>query len=363
METIKISSFQLFSLIYLFELGSAILIGIGSSVKQDAWIVMLIGLMSGLLLFLIYHRLFLYYPDLPLTSYVQQLTGKFLGRILGFIYIIYFIYDASRVLRDFGELLTTTIYTNTPLFVINTLMILTSIYAIHKGLEVLGRVGELYFIAVFFMSILGFFLILFSGIIHLENLKPILENGYIPVLKTSLYESVLYPFGEMIVFSMILPQINEFKKAKNVCLLAILLSGIDLAIATIINIASLGVDAYVRSPFPLFSTIRKIHFLRPDVLFMLQLVIGGFFKITLFFYAAVTGVTDIFRFKNPRALSFPIGFIILFASMGIASSTAEHFKEGNKTSYLYWPVEIIIPMLLFLIAYFKNKKKQLQANK
>jgi spore germination protein KB len=36
MDTIKISSFQLFVLVFLFEVGSAILVGIGSSAKQDA---------------------------------------------------------------------------------------------------------------------------------------------------------------------------------------------------------------------------------------------------------------------------------------------------------------------------------------
>jgi spore germination protein KB len=357
METTKISSFQLFTLVYLFEVGSAILIGIGASAKQDAWIVILLGLMSGLFMFLIYHRLFLYYPDLPLTSYVQKITGKFIGRFLAFIYIIYFIYDAARVLRDFGELLTTTIYTETPLFVINTLMILTSMYAIRKGLEVLVRVGELYFIIVYLLTILGLLIVIIAGIIHLDNLKPILENGLIPVVKSSMRESILYPFGEMIVFSMILPHLNKSNWAKKICLSAILLSGINLTITTIINISTLGVDYYVRSPFPLFSTIQSISFVRLDVIFMLYLVIGGFFKITLFFYAAVYGVADLFRFKNPRTLSFPIGTIILFASMVIAANTAEHFKEGLHVFYLFYPVEIIIPFLLFLLAHFQNRKQ------
>jgi spore germination protein KB len=89
---------------------------------------------------------------------------------------------------------------------------------------------------------------------------------------------------------------------------------------------------------------------------MLYLVIGGFFKITLFFYAAVIGVADIFRFKDPPTLSFPIGIVILFASMVIAANSAEHFKEGLIVSYLYWPVEIIIPIFLLVIAYFQNRK-------
>jgi spore germination protein KB len=360
---IKISSFQLFSLIYLFEIGSALVVGIGSGVKQDAWIVILNGLLSGLLMIHIYHRLYTYFPDLPFTSYVQKITGKLIGRILGFIYVIYFIYDASRVLRDFGELLTTTIYYDTPLFFLNTFMILLCMYAVFNGIEVLSRLGELCFMLVLSMSILGFLLVIFSGIIHFENLKPILENGYIPVLKTSMNESILYPFGEVIMFSMIFQHINESKKVKKVCLLAVLLSGIDITIVAIINISALGTDAFVRSPFPLLSTIQKIHLFnfieRLDIFFMLFLVVGGFFKISLFFYSAVYGVADIFQFKDHRKVIYPIGLVILISSISTAANSSEHFKEGLLVSYLYYPVEIIIPILLLLFVKFQNRKKVL----
>lgn len=140
----------MFILVVLFEMGNAILVGLGVQAKQDAWMSVLLGLAGGLLLFLIYYQLFKFYPDIPLTSYVQRITGKWIGRPLGLLYIVYFIYCATRVLRDFGELLTTTIYTNTPLIVINSLMILTIIYGIHKGFEVIARVGENVFLSYLF---------------------------------------------------------------------------------------------------------------------------------------------------------------------------------------------------------------------
>ena len=173
MEKEKIKASQLFMLVVLFEMGSAILVGLGADTKQDAWIAILLGLAGGIVLFLVYYRLFLYYPDLPLTSYLQKITGKWIGRVLALLYIIYFIYCATRVLRDFGALLTTTIYTSTPLLVINALMILTIIYGIHKGFEVIARVGELFFLLIYLMAIIGFGLIAISGLIHLENLQPI----------------------------------------------------------------------------------------------------------------------------------------------------------------------------------------------
>lgn len=345
-------------------MGSAIVVGIGAQAKQDAWITVLLGLGGGLLLFLIYHRLFTYYPDLLLTGYVQKITGKWIGRLLGYLYVIYFIYIAARVLRDFGELLTSTIYYQTPTLILNMLMVFIILYALYKGLEVLARVGELLFMVVYILAIGGVFLILVSGLIHLENLRPILENGVMPIVKTTLTETINFPFGEMVVFTMLLPTINEPKKAKKYCLFGILLSGINITITTMINISALGVDLFIRSPFPLLSTIAKIqllHFIeRLDVLFMLYLIIGGFVKIAIFYYAAVVGTADLFKLSKPNKVIFPIGLIILFTSMEMASNYAEHINEGLKLVpiVLHWPFQIILPAILLVVAMFRNRKNQ-----
>ncbi|QIZ08824.1 GerAB/ArcD/ProY family transporter [Priestia megaterium] len=361
MEKAKISGSQLLVLIILFEMGSAILFGLGAGAKQAAWIAVILGLIAGLLLFLVYHRLFMFYPDLPFTSYVQKITGNWIGRFIGLLYIVYFIYQAARILRDFGELLVTTIYTNTPIFVVHTLMILTIIYAIHKGFEVIARVGELYFGIIYFFAILGMLLITFSGLIHLENLQPILENRWMPILKTMTSQTINFPFGEMVVFTMVLPYLNDKKKAKIVCIGGMILSGINITITVVVNIAALGIDFIKRTPFPLLSTISKIQIAdfieRLDVLFMLYLIIGGFFKITLYLYAAIAGTADIFQFKEQRKLRFPIGIIVLFASVTVAANYSEHMKEGEiGYPYLHWPFQIIIPVILLVIAYLRNAR-------
>ncbi|PGY08450.1 GerAB/ArcD/ProY family transporter [Bacillus sp. AFS031507] len=364
MEKAKISGSQLFVLIVLFEMGSAILLGLGAEVKQDAWIAILFGLAGGIIVFFIYYRLYMYYPDLPLTSYLQKILGKWFGRFIGLLYIVYFIYIASRVLRDFGELLTTTIYNSTPLFVVNSLMILVIIYGIHKGFEVLARVGEIYFGVVYLTAILGMLLITFSGLIHLSNLTPILEHGLKPVIKTFLTTTLTFPFGEMVVFTMLLPFLNDKKNAKIVCLGGMILAGINITITAVINISVLGAGLFQRSTFPLLTTVGRIQIAdfieRLDVLFMLYLIIGGFFKISIYYYAAVAGAADIFQFKNQRKLGFPIGMIVLFSSITIASNIAEFLKEGLVIVpiYLSWPFQIIIPSILLIIAFFLNRKKQ-----
>ncbi|MED4268679.1 GerAB/ArcD/ProY family transporter, partial [Priestia megaterium] len=94
--------------------------------------------------------------------------------------------------------------------------------------------------------------------------------------------------------------------------------------------------------------------------FMLALVIGGFIKISVLLYAAVIGTANLFKIKSPSRLSYPLGFIILFMASTIASNFQEHLHEGLKVEMfiLHMPILAIIPPLLLLVAFLKNRKKQ-----
>ncbi|GAB1773963.1 GerAB/ArcD/ProY family transporter [Bacillus sp. GbtcB12] len=364
MEKAKISASQLFILMVLFELGSSLLVPIAIDVKQDAWLAILLGMAGSFVLFLVYYKLHSYYPDLLPTEYMQKILGKVMGTVLAFVYILYFVYDASRVLRDFGEMLLTFAYPDTPLFIANALLMLVIIYTIRKGVEVVARSGELLFIFMYILAIMGFILIVCSGLIDFKNLKPVLEEGILPVLKVSLTQTIYFPFAEAIVFTMILPYLKNKKKAKATMLCATGLSGINLTITMLINISVLGVDLTERSQFPLLSTVQSIqvaNFLeRLDVFFMLGLIIGGFIKISVLLYAAVIGTANLFKIKSPSRLAYPLGFVILFMASTIASNFQKHLHEGLEVEMfiLHMPILAIIPLLLLLVAFLKNRKKQ-----
>ncbi|MGG3123975.1 GerAB/ArcD/ProY family transporter [Priestia megaterium] len=364
MEKAKISASQLFILMVLFELGTSLLLPVAMEAKQDAWLAILLGMLGSLVLFVIYYKLYSYYPDLLPTEYMQRILGKVLGTVLAFLYISYFIYDVARVLRDIGEMLLTFSYSDTPLFIANALLILVIIYTVQKGIEVVARSGELFFIFMYVLAVTGFLLIVCSGLIDFKNLQPVLEDGILPVLKVVFIQTLYFPFGEAIVFTMILPYLNNPKKAKVTMLCATGLSGINLTITMLINISVLGVDLTARSQFPLLSTVQSIQvadFLeRLDVFFMLALVIGGFSKISVLFYASMIATATLFKIKSPSRLSYPIGLIVLFMSLMISRNFQEHLHEGIGVEmfFLQIPFLAIIPVLLFLVAFFKNRKQQ-----
>ncbi|SDE43413.1 spore germination protein KB [Priestia aryabhattai B8W22] len=364
MEKAKISASQLFVLMVLFELGTSLLLPIAMDAKQDSWLAILLGTVFSFVLFLIYHKLYLYYPDILPTEYMQKILGKAMGTLLAFLYIFCFVHDVARVLRDIGEMLLTFAYPDTPLFIANALLILVIIYTVRQGIEVIARSGEIFFIIMYILAITGFILIVCSGLIDFSNLQPVLEEGIFPTLKVVFTQILYFPFGEAIVFTMILPYLKNPKKAKIAMICATGIAGINLTITMLINISVLGVGLTARSQFPLLSTIQSIQvadFLeRLDVFFMIALVIGGFFKISVLFYAAVIGTANLFKVKSPSQLSYPIGLIILFMSLAISRNFQEHLYEGLgiEIFVLYIPLSTIIPPLLLLVAFLKNRKQQ-----
>lgn len=364
MEKAKISSYQLFVLIFMFELGRALLLGIGSDAKQDAWLAILSGLSVGFFLFYVYYKIFSFYPGISPVEWLRAIYGKGIGWFFGFAMGIYFLYLSARVLRDFGEMLIISAYPETPQFIITVIMALCVMYAVKKGMEVMARTGEIFFIFFCFLAIASFVLITSSGLVKLNYLKPVLENGPMPVLKTMGKETIYIPFGETLAFLSIFPLVDKIKSVKVAGLFAMWLSGTNLAISMLVNICVLGVDAMMRSPFPLLATIQEFqiaHFLeRLDVFFMMALIVGVFFKVGIFLYAACITFTELFHVSSYRKTVYPLGVIMLGASSMIASSYAELIDEGIKVVpvLFHLPAQVVFPVITLLLILWKERRKK-----
>lgn len=363
MEKAKISAYQLFVLMVLFEIGTAQLFPLGKDAKQDAWIVTLLAMVGGCVLYFIYYALYKYYPDKQLTEFIEDILGKFFGKIVAFLYILYFVNLASIVLRDFGETLLTFAYTNIPIFCANAVMILIVVYMVYKGIEVMARTGELLFVIAFLLAIGFIILVVISGFIHLYNLKPVLENGATEVMKTAFTKTIFFPFGEIVVFLMIFPYISKPSKLIKSSLIALILSGVFLTLTVLLNVTVLGVDYIERSQYPLLTLVQSIELAgfieRLDIYFLLVLMIGGLFKLGVLIYAAVTGASTLFNIQEPSRLVYPMGIVVLLLSMLNASNYAEHNEEVIEwlPMYVHFPFQVIFPIILLIIAYFKKRKK------
>jgi spore germination protein KB len=252
----------------------------------------------------------------------------------------------------------------TPLLAINILMVLAICYVLYLGIEVVGRTAEVLIVILLLLGAAGNFLVFVSGNIDFHKLQPFLENGWKPILTTAFPLVTYFPFAEMFVFTMILPYLNRPKLSKKVWLSAFISSGLILSYTAALNIAVLSAEEVGRSTFPLLSTIGKVNLMeflqRLDAIVVFTFLITMFFKIAIFFYAAVIGMVDLFKLKNHQQIILPAGVILTFLSMMIASNFAEHIEEGQTITsyYIHIPLHIIIPLFMMVVAMIRNRFKK-----
>ncbi|MCM3654701.1 GerAB/ArcD/ProY family transporter [Metabacillus litoralis] len=363
MEKAKISVIQLFAMMFLFEMGTAVVLSYGIEAKKDAWLAILLGMGGGMVLFSVYYFLFRQYPNLPLTGVARKIFGKYLGWMIGLLYILLFLYIAARNVREISDLLVSSTMTETPLLAIALLFVLVICYVLYLGIEVLARTAEVFIVILFLFGLTGNFLVFASANMDFHNLQPFLENGWKPIVTTTFPKIIVFPFGEMIVFTMLLPYLNQSGLVKKVWLSALISSGLVLSWTTSLNITVLGIEAVEKSTFPLLSTIGKINLLdfiqRLDVLVVFTMLITVFFKTSIYLYGAVIGMVDLFKLKNHQQILLPTGIILIFFSMMIASDFSELTEEGSVFEYyLAIPLLTIVPLLMLLITVVRNHFKK-----
>ncbi len=364
MEKVRISPNQLLYLIILFELGSAIVIGYGMEAKQDAWLAALIAMGVGIgLFYFVYRPIFKVYPDIPLTAILEKVFGKYLGKLLVAAYVWYFAYLASRVLRDFGELLLTAFLDQTPLSVVIGFMLLVVMYATYLGIQSIAKSAEILIVVIAIYLGGGISLVFFSDVLEPQNLLPFLEHGLQPLIKTVFPTALTFPFGEMVVFLMMMPLLTNPGLRVKTGILGMLIAGTLIAITTAIDIAVLGLYRASNATFPLLLTAEKLKvgdFLEGmDAFALSMLIICGYFKITVFFYAAVAAGTGLFGVKKGRVMIVPIGLTVIVTSIFMTSSFVEHIETGLEfvTYWIHLPLQIGIPFLILIGIWIKKFKR------
>lgn len=358
MENSKISSYQLFTLIFTFVLGTTVIFPVGGDAKQASWISILLGMFSGLPLMIIYFYLNKQYPQLLLTEYCKKILGKYIGTVVGIFYILFFLYGAARDLRDAMEIVPLFLY-GTPISAIGVMLMLPILFGLFLGIETISRISEIFFPYIVLNGILMIILVFCSDIVKFENLLPVLNPGWGTIIRTTVNETWMAPFGELICFTMIFAYLNKPNTQLKTGMAGVIYGGMVLVLINILIISVLGIEIKNISIAPLLDMVQKINigdfFQRVDPLFMVWLIVNDYFKIIIFMYAAVIGGVTILKVSKSR-LIIPFGLIVFFTSIFFAGSYTAHMAQSDIVLKSVYPLfSVYIPLLLCILHFIRQK--------
>jgi spore germination protein KB len=358
-----ISLSQLFLLTVNFLLGSTVVFGIGSEAKNDDWIAIIVGAILGAGVIWSYHKCITLIPGKNLYQILEYCFGKVASIVLSFLFSIYFIYLASRVVRDVGELITAALMPNTPMEVISITFSLVIGYIIYLGLEVLARTTEIFSLYIFVFICLVTIFLFASGTVDIRRIQPTLGDGYRPILKAVFPNIITFPYGEMVAFFVILPYVSNTKKRLRSLMIGISIGSLLLVFASLLTICSLGVDTMERSNFPLLSVARIVsigNFIeRIDAFVVFIMLLTILIKSCIFFFAGLKGLEHIFKLPF-RYFSLPMSMLVALFSILTSIGFADLVQEGliMVPYYLHLPFQFCLPLLVFIMLKWKQRKSQ-----
>jgi len=357
----KISAIQMAYIMYPTILATAILLVPAITAKtagRDLWLSPVWASITGFITVFIATRLNNYYPDMSLIEFSEHIVGRWIGKLLGFFYLLFFLHITAIIIREYGEFIVGSFLRNTPISVVMATMVLVCAFNVRGGVEVVGRTAQMFVPIVLFLFIC--IVILLIPDLHPKNMLPILEHGLKPSLMGSLVPTGW--FSEFILITFLLPCMTDRNKGTKWGMIAVATVMLTIVIT---NLASYFLFGALTSTlvYPVMVAARYISiadFFEHLEAFVMAIWVGGtFVKISMFYYAIVAGTAQWLKLSDFRPLTLPIGFILVMISIWTAPNLQElvHFLSSVSPFY-FLSFQTVIPALLLLLIMVKSRSRQ-----
>lgn len=353
----KISAAQLGLLFYAVAAYDGILFiprVTGEEAGRDLWLSPIWAHLVGLFFVLAILRLSRMYPTETIVQYSGRVLGKWLGKAAGFAFIFYGVYLTSIILREYGDFISVVFLQKTPVLVAMGGMMLLVSCAVRGGVEVLGRLAQLFLPITLF--VFGLLIALSIPDWDASRILPIMGKGISPSVKGAVIP--LSWFSGYLMLGLYLPFVSNPNKATKSILTTWFGLMVTLSVSGLVSIFLFGKHAHTLN-YPFFEVVRYIgigEFLQHiDALMLAVWLLGTFVQLTVYLYTASLGAAQWLGLKQYRALVFPFGFFILAISMWGPSNVDVFEAYLGKTHVVIDFFFLSLGLLLFVAAWIRSK--------
>jgi len=296
------------------------------------------------------------FPGKTLFEYTEEILGKVPGKIVTFLYILWFLHTNALVISECGNFLLTYMMPDTPVIAFNIIIVAVAAYAVRNGLEVLSRFNQL-FIPVTGLLVIDF--LLSTKEMRLTKMLPLFDTSFTVVLKGSVMPASW--IGVIVVFSLLVPYLNRPRDAYRVTTIAILISGFILITCVLEILLVFGPILAPTFFYSIFNAVRVVsiaNFMeRLETILLVTWVLGSIVTVGVFYYLAVLGSAQWLGLRDYRPMILPTGVILVALSMLIYEGLV---YLTNFMTYV-WPLytllvfELGVPLILLIIALVRRK--------
>ncbi|MDQ0233459.1 GerAB/ArcD/ProY family transporter [Metabacillus malikii] len=323
-------------------------------------IVVLMAILYLLISVLILANLSRRFPGENFLTYSKLLVGKHISRVMLFFFICIFFINTSIVLREFGEVMRTTLMQETPISVTLLFMLYVIAMSARNNITTISFMHTYYL--PFIIGPLIILVIIAYRDIEWIHVKPLLGNDttFMDFLSGSVTIFGL-PFIQigMFIIVIIAPHMLKPSKSLKGALWGAVISGMMIVLATFITLAVFGAEEMKKSLWPVLVLTRMTELPssileRLDIVFLVVWIISAFTTLLSGYLITIELSSQLFNFRSHRSialLAIPVVYVLSIIPKNII-----HLSE-IMVNFAKWSIVLTVgyPLFLSLIALWRKK--------
>jgi|GEM_PF-301443 len=319
--------------------------------SQAGWLSPLVSTIPLLMLIFIIDSLINEYQEQSMADIINLIMGKYLGKLIVIIYLLWTILLAALYTRYYVERLTSSIYTTVSNDVLILLTLIPVAYMLRSGFTVIARMSEvlLPFIGAM-LVILALFLL---PRIRPDNVLPVYYNDIMPVIKGSMSTTSILAYLFLLFF--LSDKLVNKKSFKFFSYIATYVNISSIMLVVFICIGVLGYSVTQRAPMPVLITVKQVSLM--DTIENIEAVIiaiwifADFTLISTLFVVMLNLIKSLFKLSDTRFLINILAVLMYYLSQGI-SVTRFELEEFSNNPII--PLNIALgyglPLLLLIVS-------------
>ncbi|NLP14855.1 MAG: endospore germination permease [Clostridium sp.] len=324
--------------------------------EEAAWLAPIVAAFVLFLIVLVWNRIYIKYKNDSLMHIYSDIAGKFTGKFLSIIYLLWVTLLVSMYVRYFAVRLVGSIYpdTNQSIFIISILLLVA--YVMRYGLVTLARLNEV----VLPMFVLTFFIIfiILTPYLQVKFLIPVTYKSILPVINAGMgiagilsYYTFLFVIGDAI---------NNKESIKRIGTQATIFIMVNQILLIVVTVGSFSYFVIKRSQSPLLIAVKQISLFNTlekiESVVVAIWVFSDFILICFFSILALKIIKSVFGLSDERPLISIYMISIYFLALYIANAV---FELERLSSYIIIPGDFILGFIIpvIMLAIGKIRKK------
>jgi len=361
LNTERISGYQLFMLCSILYINGG-MISLYKTLSEvagpDAWFNFIFSMLYAIFIAFLLYKLSEAHPGKNMFEISESVCGKWGGKLLNILVMLYILHLIIRDLRMFGDFVGTAVLQRTPTEFIYLSAMLVLMYYATGNMEEFARSVNLFF-PIFIISIVLLPLLLVNET-DLSNLLPILSQGSGVILKGGVLSTGWA--GDIFIFGAFLNYIRNSRQYYESLKLGIVTSAFVLTVMMLLCTAILGHTITGRAMYPAYTMMQEINI--TDFLDRLDVVLIGFWmpaflmKIIVIYFSFMAGLSSMLNTGKLRGINMMSGWMILLLTLVSFRSVMEVYRFGN---YAAVPITVFVQFCFLavvgLCSLWKTRKK------